>query len=241
MNGYVAHVFAAAARRGLEVGVVCLALAVMAGFLALRGQEPAPALVTASIADRIAEDIASAPRTTVAILATDLAATEGEYHAVRQPIAPGVHEVARLLSIEVPATSTPAAVARATARAVAAPPMVVTPYVPPVAVASLRPGEQVHASISFYYCERSNVGDGGGFCGHTADGTPVQLGVAACARQYLGQVFRVVGDPSGMVFRCADTGSAVVGQHRDIWFPSAGAAGQWMAHVGYAAVIEILE
>lgn len=237
MNGYFAHVFAAVVRRGLEVGAVALALVVLGATLALSGHESEPDIPLAFLADRIAEDIAAAPRDSVASLGVDLAGAEGEYHAVRQPLAPGVHEVARLLSIEVPATPTP--VARATRAA--APSAPVAPYVPPVALASLRPGEQVQASISFYYCERSNVGDGGGFCGHTADGTPVQLGVAACSRQYLGQVFRVVGDPSGMVFRCADTGSAVVGQHRDIWFPTAGAAGQWMAHVGYSAVIEILE
>ena len=109
------------------------------------------------------------------------------------------------------------------------------------AVSRMIPGERAAATVTFYYCSGAAVGDGGGFCGHTADGTPVQLGVASCDRGFMGQKFRVVNDPSGMVFRCADTGGGVFGQMRDIWFPTAAEAGTWIAAVGHNVTIEVLD
>lgn len=108
-------------------------------------------------------------------------------------------------------------------------------------VAGMVPGDRAPATVTFYYCSGAAVGDGGGFCGHAADGTPVQIGVAACDRSYLGQKFRVVGDPSGIVFRCADTGGGVFGQMRDMWFPTAGDAAGWLAGVGHNVTVEVLD
>ena len=109
------------------------------------------------------------------------------------------------------------------------------------AVARMVPGERSAAYLTYYYCTGGVVGDGGGFCGHAADGTPVQMGVAACDRAHQGQRFRVVGDPTGLVFRCADTGGGVAGQHRDIWFPTPSEAAAWFAQVGHSVMIQILE
>ncbi len=108
-------------------------------------------------------------------------------------------------------------------------------------VARMVPGERSAAYLTFYYCSGEAVGDGGGFCGRTADGTPVQTGVAACDRALMGERFRVLGDPSATVFRCADTGSGVGGQHRDIWFATAADAAAWFAHVGQNVMIQVLD
>jgi len=109
---------------------------------------------------------------------------------------------------------------------------------------TLEPGARVMATLSFYYCEVGpkgrHVGDGGNFCGVMRDGTVVYDGAAACAYAYLGQQFRIVGDPTGRVYRCADTGSAVHGQHRDIWFMSSDDGWEWQLKVGQVATIEIL-
>ena len=65
-------------------------------------------------------------------------------------------------------------------------------------------------------------------------------GAAACDVAYLGQQFRIEGDPLGRVYKCADTGSAVHGLHRDIWFHSSSEGWNWQRSVGQAATIEIL-
>lgn len=108
----------------------------------------------------------------------------------------------------------------------------------------LAPGDQVTATVSFYYCEAGEQGlhrgDGGNFCGAMRDGTVVYSGAAACAYAYLGQEFRIVGDPTERVYRCADTGSAVHGLHRDIWFMSSDEGWEWQREVGQVATIEIL-
>ncbi len=115
------------------------------------------------------------------------------------------------------------------------------PLFTPEAVARMVPGDRAPAHLTFYYCSGPAVGDGGGFCGHAADGTPVQIGVAACDRAHFGQKFRVLGDPSGLVFRCADTGGGVFGTMRDMWFPTAAAASAWLAGVGHEATVEVLD
>ena len=108
----------------------------------------------------------------------------------------------------------------------------------------LGPGERAQATISFYYCEPGALGlhpgDGGGFCGVMRDGTVVYPGAAACAYVYLGQQFRIVGDPLERIYRCADTGSAVHGLHRDIWFMTSDEGWAWQLAVGQTATIEIL-
>ena len=109
---------------------------------------------------------------------------------------------------------------------------------------ALEPGELVEATVSFYYCERGeqglHPGDGGGFCGVMRDGTVVYPGAAACAYSYLGQRFRIVDDPLERIYVCADTGSAVHGLHRDIWFMSSDDGWDWQLNVGQVATIEIL-
>ena len=113
-----------------------------------------------------------------------------------------------------------------------------------VVTGDLAPGDRVTATLSFYYCELGpkgrHPGDGGNFCGIMRDGTVVYEGAAACAYEYLGQQFRIEGDPTGRVYRCADTGSAVHGQHRDIWFMSSDEGWEWQLEVGQVATIEIL-
>jgi 3D (Asp-Asp-Asp) domain-containing protein len=126
-----------------------------------------------------------------------------------------VHTVARALSVQAPPR-----------------PRVSAPAAPAGTLAS--------AYVTYYYCAGGG-GDGGGFCGSTADGTPVQLGVAACDPSLMGQRFRVVGDPSGLIFRCADTGGAVWGGIRDMWFPTATAGSAWLNAVGHQVVVEVLE
>ncbi len=112
------------------------------------------------------------------------------------------------------------------------------------ATPALRPGDQVLATVSFYYCVEGGglhpSGDGGGFCGAMRDGRVVYSGAAACDFVYLGQRFRVVGDPLERVYTCNDTGSAVHGLHRDIWFQTSDEGWVWQLVVGPRAVLEIL-
>jgi len=119
-----------------------------------------------------------------------------------------------------------------------------TAALPSTPAPPLGPGEKFTATMSFYYCGANGgprVGDGGGFCGHMANGQIVHPGAAACASAYMGQRFRVEGDPYGRVYTCTDTGGAVHGMHRDIWFDDAGVAWAWLQTVGFTATIEIVE
>ncbi len=113
-----------------------------------------------------------------------------------------------------------------------------------IATPDLAPGDRVEVPVTFYYCQDGSGGyprgDGGGFCGLMRDGTRVYPGAAACAYRYLGQVFRIVGDPTGRIYRCADTGSAIHGLHRDIWFNNSDDGWVWQLAVGRSATIEIL-
>ena len=118
--------------------------------------------------------------------------------------------------------------------------LAVTTYGPP----SLAGGDRAIAPITFYYCERatpdSPIGDGGNFCGHMRNGDIVYPGAAACDYTYLGQRFRIVGDPTGRDYTCTDTGSAVHGLHRDIWFQTSDEGVAWQRIIGRHAEIEIL-
>ncbi len=114
-----------------------------------------------------------------------------------------------------------------------------------LATRPLAPGDRVAAPVSFYYCEESAGGDfprgdGGAFCGHVRDGSRVRPGMAACDYAYLGQRFRIEGDPTARVYVCGDTGSAVHGLHRDIWFMDNRSGWLWQRVVGSSVVIEIL-
>ena len=110
------------------------------------------------------------------------------------------------------------------------------------ATPKLTPGDRLMVPVSFYYCQAGGgaQGDGGGFCGAMRDGSVVYSGAAACDVVYLGQRFRIEGDPSARIYRCADTGSAVHGLHRDIWFGSNSEGWAWQRSIGQAATIEVL-
>lgn len=114
----------------------------------------------------------------------------------------------------------------------------------PVGTPVLAPGDRALATLSFYYCTEGGGlhpgGDGGGFCGAMRDGTIVRPGAAACDVRYLGQRFRIEGDPTGRTYVCADTGSAVHGLHRDIWFDNADHGWFWQLATGPRAVIEVV-
>jgi hypothetical protein len=105
-------------------------------------------------------------------------------------------------------------------------------------------GDRVRVTLSFYYCEEVSggfpAGDGGGFCGRGRDGSVVRSGMAACDVAYLGQKFQIVGDPTGRTYVCADTGSAVHGLHRDIWFLDNRSGWGWQSQVGASAMIEVM-
>lgn len=110
------------------------------------------------------------------------------------------------------------------------------------ATPELQPGDRVVATVSFYYCtaDSGHPGDGGAWCGAMRDGTVVSPGAAACDYEYLGQQFRIEGDPTGRVYTCNDTGSAVHGLHRDIWFRTNAEGWSWQRDVGRRVVIEIV-
>lgn len=103
---------------------------------------------------------------------------------------------------------------------------------------------QSDVQLTYYYCQQGTIaqaiGDGGGFCGDSYAGSPVAAGLAACAPVHFGQRFRIIGDPTGQIYRCDDLGSEVFDGHRDIWFADSDAAWAWWAVVGPQAVIEVL-
>ena len=108
----------------------------------------------------------------------------------------------------------------------------------------LRAGDRIGVTLSFYYCQAGRnaavAGDGGGFCGVMRDGSVVRPGAAACDIAYLGQRFRIEGDPEQREYVCQDTGNLVHGLHRDIWFNVADDGADWVLKVGRVAVIEAL-
>ncbi len=112
------------------------------------------------------------------------------------------------------------------------------------ATPELVPGDRVVVTVSFYYCVEGPGphprGDGGNFCEVMRDGRVVYPGAAACDFAYIGQRFRIQGDPSQRVYTCNDTGSAVHGLHRDIWFHTSDDGWRWQLGVGPQAVIEIV-
>lgn len=110
------------------------------------------------------------------------------------------------------------------------------------ATPELGPGDRVVATVSFYYCASGSgpSGDGGSWCGVMRDGKVVYPGAAACDYAYIGQQFRIEGDPSGRVYTCNDTGGAVHGLHRDIWFRTNDEGWRWQREVGRRVVIEIV-
>ena len=107
-------------------------------------------------------------------------------------------------------------------------------------------GTTVEARITYFYCNQgtisAGIGDGGGFCGLMANGEMVHQGAAACSRDNAaqGQRFRIIGDPNDLIYTCKDTGNAVHGEQRDIWFENSDDAITWIGQVGDTALVEIL-
>jgi len=222
---------ARSARRAVLLTTLCLVVALgigVGGFAASSGASHALASALAATETPAAQPapsslVRSAPPVVAAVHAAPAPAVS------QQPF-----ETTRALTVaEPPAAGTPEDVVRAT--------RLITPSTP---IPDLNPGDRVKATVSFYYCELGATsparGDGGGFCGAMRDGSIVYNGAAACDYAYLGQRFRIEGDPLGRVYRCADTGSAVHGLHRDIWFGSSDEGWQWQRSVGQSATIEIL-
>ena len=82
----------------------------------------------------------------------------------------------------------------------------------------------------------------GTFCGHDARRRLIVYpGAAACDYAYIGQRFRIDGrsEPAAST-TCNDTGSAVHGLHRDIWFQTSDEGVVWQLFIGRRAEIEIL-
>lgn len=119
------------------------------------------------------------------------------------------------------------------AAAPATPPPATTPAV-----------DQRTASITYYYCTQgsipASIGDGGGWCGGMASGQTVYEGAAACASQYMGDKFKILGDPTGRTYTCADTGGGVHGEHRDIFFHNSDDGYNWWLQIGATATIEVI-
>ncbi len=105
-------------------------------------------------------------------------------------------------------------------------------------------GRVIEAKITYFYCRQgtiqAGIGDGGGFCGRMANGEVVHQGAAACSQDNFGQRFRIIDDPLDLIYTCKDTGSAVHGEQRDIWFENSDDAITWLGKVGDTARIEIL-
>ena len=152
----------------------------------------------------------------------------------------GAPTFANSLTVGLLAADSVVFVKRASAVSAALSPTVAAPP-PPTAGTTVSYGL---ATVTFYYCTpgvRSGaVGDGGGFCGHMANGERVHAGAASCASAYMGQRFLIVGDPLNRVYICKDTGGGVTRSHRDIWFANADEGGDWWRLVGRTAEILVL-
>lgn len=120
-----------------------------------------------------------------------------------------------------------------------------TPTATPEPTATTEPeGEVVEARVTYFYCRQgtiaAGIGDGGDWCGAMANGEIVHEGAAACSRENFGQRFRIIGDPLDRTYTCKDTGGAVHGEHRDIWFENSDDGFNWSQQVGDYAQVEIL-
>jgi len=70
--------------------------------------------------------------------------------------------------------------------------------------------------LTIYNC----TGRNGGFCpdrSHTASGTVLVPGTAACDRGFMGRRFRIVGDPENITWTCLDRGDLSYLMF-DLWF-----------------------
>ncbi len=233
---------ARALRHGLVASGLCVLIALGTGVSGYLASERPPA-VHAQIAPPDQPGAASSQEVLNRVLrpwtASETAApsadSTSELSAASAPAAPSVVE--RAISAETPVVAPPADGGSDVVRA--------HRDVPPgPGAVSLEPGDRTRVTVSFYYCQESAggypAGDGGGFCGLGRDGSAVRSGMAACDVAYLGQRFRIMGDPTARVYVCADTGSAVRGLHRDIWFMDNRSGWGWQSQVGANATIEVL-
>lgn len=88
--------------------------------------------------------------------------------------------------------------------------------------------------VTFYYCQRTEVNredDGGGYCGVTRSGISLHPGSAACSYQWTieRRRFTVEEDPRGLTYTCEDTGSAIDGNHVDLWLYTNREGWEWPA------------
>ncbi len=87
---------------------------------------------------------------------------------------------------------------------------------PELSSATGGPNEVLGANLTIYNC----IGENGGYCpgvSHTASGTEVGPGTAACDQNLVGRKFVVVGDPTNTVWTCLDTG-LFTSPLFDLWF-----------------------
>ncbi len=191
-----------------------------------RGPGPAPSIATSPLAGDVAPlEAAAAEAAATRQLASTHAATEVIVSALPKTLAPTRFDAASTtMTPAPPASGQPLRAAH------------------PTATPALEPGNRVVATVSFYYCNSGSgpSGDGGAWCGAMRDGTVVYPGAAACDYAYLGQRFRIEGDPTGRVYTCNDTGGKVHGLHRDIWFQTNDEGWRWQRDVGTRVVIEII-
>ena len=161
--------------------------------------------------------------------------------AITRPLVPAAADPTPTLAPQPSQTPTPAPTATPTPSPTPAPTPSPTPTPTPTPTPA---GTIVEATITYYYCEQgtiaAGIGDGGGWCGYMAGGEVVHAGAASCAAGFMGQRFRILGDPTARTYTCKDTGGAVVGQHRDIWFANSDEVYTWFLAVGPTALIEIL-
>ena len=239
MVGGLSNLFGRWVRQGVVVAALCLGASTAGAWLGWR-LSPSEA--------------ASTPAAAIPLPHPD-----SDFAVARPPlleVRPFVDHAAAILEEQlierVPPVASMPVEERALALSVAEPPAAPPPVQPQPVAASLPTtpapplgaGDKYEASLSFYYCGANGgprMGDGGGFCGHMANGQVVHHGAAACAAAYMGQRFRVEGDPYGRIYTCTDTGGAVGGMHRDIWFDDAGVGWAWLQTVGFTATIEIVE
>ena len=117
---------------------------------------------------------------------------------------------------------------------------------PPAPSAVVKPARALQVPVTYYYCTQQaggGAGDGGGFCGAMRNGQIVHAGAASCSGTNFGQRFRILGDPTELIYTCKDTGGGVGAEHRDIWFANSDEAYTWsrtVAPSGYAS-IEVVE
>lgn len=92
--------------------------------------------------------------------------------------------------------------------------------------------EPIDVSLTRYICSWEGLPSWGqaGYCGATASGVPVSRGSAACGfvSPTSGIVFTVVGDQTGILWRCEDTGYLAYWQV-DLWFYDWAEAEAWSA------------